>query len=499
MPRGKLGSIRLVSMEPDGTCVWRVKAEKRAGGRKSITRTIRGTERDARILAAELAKELDSTIETGMMPRITLDEYYYGMYRPWMEESGCTREHIRNVDANYEKHIGPVHGARELSSLSEEEVRLLIKESSAARNTHRYYRAILNKAFEDRYLLSKFDLRKSEINYRKAPRRKPAPWSVGEFRDALERLRGVELVETYMLVASCGMRVEEALAITPAKMVALETTSTENEVKRLLAFEIDSAYTDTDGIKTTKTPESARTATVAPLVQDRLLELIEQTRPAIVEEAPGVWVIRLFDGYTRSRHPRYETRLFKGRRKEVDGQIALLYESGQTKARWPQIEKVADGTYAVRLLCGYDDEVVKRYEEALFSGTSEEARREADRLWRDRRIMPCSHGYLNQRWRRELERAGLRYIPPSSLRSMSETFSARAGIADGVTSKLHGHTTYVTDYNNYLGIGLDDHVEAVEKINALLTDPQAATGTRKTDIKWERRAGPPGRDGGRRS
>ena len=67
---------------------------------------------------------------------------------------------------------------------------------------------------------------------------------------------------------------------------------------------------------------------------------------------------------------------------------------------------------------------------------------------------------------------------------MSETFSARAGIADGVTSKLHGHTTYVTDYNNYLGIGLDDHVEAVEKINALLTDPQAASGTRKTDIDW---------------
>lgn len=49
MPKGKLGSVRLVSTEPDGTCVWRVKAEKRAGGRRSITRTIRGTERDARI------------------------------------------------------------------------------------------------------------------------------------------------------------------------------------------------------------------------------------------------------------------------------------------------------------------------------------------------------------------------------------------------------------------------------------------------------------------
>lgn len=485
MPKGKLGSVRLVSTEPDGTCVWRVKAEKRAGGRRSITRTIRGTERDARILAAELAKELDSSVDPDCMPQVTLEEYYYGMYRPWMEDSGCTREHIRNVDANFEKHIAPRHGSRALDSLTEEEVRVLIKESSAARNTHRYYRAILNKAYEDRYIPRKFDLRKSEINYKKAPRRKPAPWSVGEFRDAIEKLRGSELVETYMLIASCGLRVEEALAISPSKMVALETTTSEGETKRLLAFEIDSAYTDVDGMKTTKTPESTRMATVAPLVQPRLIELIDQTRPILEEEAPGVWSIRLFDGYSRARHPRYETRLLKGTRSEVDGQIANMYETGRTKARWPQLEKIADGTYVVRLLCGYDDEPIKRYDEVIYAGSADEAKMEAERLWRGRRIMPCSHSYLNQRWKRELERVGLRYIPPSSLRSMSETFSARAGIADGVTSKLHGHTTYVTDYNNYLGIGLDDHVAAVEKINALLTDPQAASGTRKANIDWD--------------
>lgn len=288
-----------------------------------------------------------------------------------------------------------------------------------------------------------------------------------------------------MLIASCGLRVEEALAISPSKMVALETTTSEGETKRLLAFEIDSAYTDVDGMKTTKTPESTRTATVAPLVQPRLIELIDQTRPILEEEAPGVWSIRLFDGYSRARHPRYETRLLKGTRSEVDGQIANMYETGQTKARWPQLEKIADGTYVVRLLCGYDDEPIKRYDEVIYAGSADEAKMEAERLWRGRRIMPCSHSYLNQRWKRELERVGLRYIPPSSLRSMSETFSARAGIADGVTSKLHGHTTYVTDYNNYLGIGLDDHVAAVEKINALLTDPQAASGTRKANIDWD--------------
>lgn len=484
MAKDKLGSIRLVSTEPDGTCVWRVKAEKRTGGRRSITRTIRGTERDARILAAELAKQLDSSIDSEDMPKVTLDEYYFGIYRPWMEASGCTREHIRNVDANYEKHIRPKHGARAISTLDEEEVRLLIKESSAARNTHRYYRAILNKAYEDKYIDRKLDLRKSEINYKKASRRKPAPWSVGEFREALEKLKGLELVEMYLLVASCGLRVEEALAITPAKMKALESSSPDNGVKRLLAFEIDSAYTDTDGVKSTKTPESARTATVAPFIQDRLLELIEQTRPSLIEEAPGVWAIRLFDGYTRARHPIYESRLFKGTRREVDEQVARLYESGQTSARWPQFESVAKDTYIVRLLCGYDDEAIKRYSETIFTGTADEARREADRLWLDRRIMPCSHSYLTQRWKREIERTGLRYVPPSSLRSMSETFSARAGVADGVTSKLHGHTTYVTDYNNYLSLALDDNIAAVEKINALLTDPRAASGTRKTEIEW---------------
>lgn len=484
MAKDKLGSIRLVSTEPDGTCVWRVKAEKRTGGRRSISRTIRGTERDARILAAELAKQLDSSIDSEDMPKVTLDEYYFGMYRPWMEASGCTREHIRNVDANYEKHIRPKHGARAISSLGEEEVRLLIKESSAARNTHRYYRAILNRAYEDKYIEHKMDLRKSKINYKKASRRKPAPWSVGEFRDALEKLKGLELVEMYLLVASCGLRVEEALAITPAKMKALISSSPDNGVKQLLAFEIDSAYTDADGIKSTKTPESTRTATVVPFIQDRLMELIEQTRPSLIKEAPGVWTIRLFDGYTRARHPIYESRLFKGTRREVDEQVAQLYESGQTSARWPKFESVAKDTYIVRLLCGYDDEAIKRYSETVFVGTADEARREADRLWLDRRIMPCSHSYLAQRWKREIERAGLRYVPPSSLRSMSETFSARAGVADGVTSKLHGHTTYVTDYNNYLSLALDDNIAAVEKINALLTDPRAASGTRKTEIEW---------------
>ena len=127
MAKDKLGSIRLVSTEPDGTCIWRVKAEKRTGGRRSITRTIRGTERDARILAAELAKQLDSSIDSEDMPKVTLDEYYFGMYRPWMEASGCTREHIRNVDANYEKHIRPKPRAGPCSTLAEDEVRVLIK------------------------------------------------------------------------------------------------------------------------------------------------------------------------------------------------------------------------------------------------------------------------------------------------------------------------------------------------------------------------------------
>lgn len=485
MPKAKkIGSIRLVSTDPDGTQVWRVKTEKRAGGRKSITRTIRGTERDAQILAAELAKTLDTSIGAESMPAITLDEYYYGMYVPWMKETGCTREHMRNVTANYEKHISPYHGSRQIASLGEDEVRLLIKGSTAARNTHRYYRAILNKAYEDRYIPSKLDLRKSEINYKKVSRRKPAPWSVGEFRDAVVRLRGSELAETYLLIASCGLRVEEALALTPRKMKVLETTDANGATRKLLAFDIDSAYTDTDGHKTTKTPESIRMAAVAPFVQPRLVELIEETRPQLIEEAAGIWTIRSFDGYTRARHPRYDTRLFRGTRKEVDARIAELYETGQTKARYPKIERVSEETYVVRLLCGYDDDVIKRYAETVVSGTKEEALAKAQELWIDSRIMPCTHGYLNQRWKRALGAAGLRYIPPSSLRSMSETFSARAGIADGVTSKLHGHSSYATDYIYYLGIGLDDHVAAVEKINALLTDPTSASGTRKVEIDW---------------
>lgn len=484
MPKAKIGSIRLVSTDPDGTEVWRVKAEKRAGGRKSLTRTIRGTERDAQILAAELAKALDSSIGAESMPAITLDEYYYGMYVPWMEETGCTREHMRNVTANYEKHIRPYHGARQIATLGEDEVRLLIKGSSAARNTHRYYRAILNKAYEDRYIPAKLDLRKSEIGYKKVSRRKPAPWSVGEFRDALDKLRGSELAETYLYVASCGLRVEEALALTPRKMKVLETTDAGGSLRRLLAFDIDSAYTDTDGHKVTKTPESVRVATVAPSLQTRLIELLDETRPHVIEEAAGIWTVRSFNGYTRARHPRYDTRIFKGSRKEVDAKVAELYETGETKARYPKIERISEGTYVVRLLCGYDDDVIKRYAETIVTGTKSEAVEQAQEMWLDSRIMPCSHSYLNQRWKRALDEAGLRYIPPSSLRSMSETFSARAGIADGVTSKLHGHTSYVTDYYNYLGIGLDDHIAAADKINALLTNPASAAGTRKVDIDW---------------
>lgn len=484
MTRQKIGSIKFLYYDEDGVAVWQAKAERRAGGRRSASKRVRGTERDAQIAAAELARSLAATSKAGALPSITLDEYFYGVYQPWMRERAYTNEHISNVVKNYERHIRPAHGCLELSKIREEDARELIRTSTAAGNTHRYYRAIMNKAYEDGYLSHRFDLRRSAINYTRVVKRKPAPWSVGEFRNAMEKLKGVELCELYMLTASTGLRTEEALALKPRRLLMLESQSADGSISQLLAFDIQEAYTDADGMKRTKTTESARIATVAPVLKDRLIELVSETMPIIEELAPGVQSIRYFCGYKRSRKPVYDARIFRGSRCEVMEKVAELYESGQTAARYPKVERVAEDAYLVKLLTGYENQVVKKYDEEAFVGSAEAARKAATESWLDRRIMPCTHNYLNSRWRKALDEAGIRYIPPSSLRSMSETFSSRAGIADGVTSKIHGHTTYKTDYNNYLGIGLDDHVAAAEKINDLLTNPSAAIGTRAIGIDW---------------
>ena len=71
-------------------------------------------------------------------------------------------------------------------------------------------------------------------------------------------------------------------------------------------------------------------------------------------------------------------------------------------------------------------------------------------------------------WRSELERAGLRYIPPDMLRHTSETLMQAARLPDTLVSRLHGHTDLQTDYRHYLRPGAEQAEDAARAVHRIM-------------------------------
>lgn len=88
--------------------------------------------------------------------------------------------------------------------------------------------------------------------------------------------------------------------------------------------------------------------------------------------------------------------------------------------------------------------------------------------WAMTRLIPWGGNWFARVWRRELEIAGLRYIPPDMLRHTSETLMQAAALPDSLVSRLHGHTEIQTDYRHYLRPGAEQAEQAARAVNKIM-------------------------------
>ena len=101
--------------------VWQVRASKgrRADGtRRTVSRTVEGTERDAEIEAARLVAEMGNAANLG--ESITLEQYYWGMFRKSDSNRGRPRSAatLKQYDSQMVRNILPRIGGMPLSKIT---------------------------------------------------------------------------------------------------------------------------------------------------------------------------------------------------------------------------------------------------------------------------------------------------------------------------------------------------------------------------------------------
>ena len=182
--RSKLGSKREVA---PGKWVIRVQAGFRADGHvRRVSRTVHGTETEADIAIAQLARELG--VSQAAHAGVTLDMYYWGVFRDSPSNRGKPRSRasLREYDGQMCNYISPVLGGIDISEITHDMMRGCIERSGAPAKTKTTLRAVMRRAYDDGWVTVE-PFRRRVI----APKAKQAPvepWSIPEAAEALRRL-----------------------------------------------------------------------------------------------------------------------------------------------------------------------------------------------------------------------------------------------------------------------------------------------------------------------
>lgn len=422
--------------------------------------------------------------ESSVRTKLTLDEYFYNFFLPGLEVDGRTKATIDDYKRSYERLIQPFHGSKKIDRIKEDAVRRLIRESKTPKKALVTYRSVLNRAKDDELIPKRIDLK--GIKFEKPQRKAKSPWTPSEALDAARRLEGEELVELAFLIGMSGLRREEMLAIRPCDMSFIVRQGKDGNETKNLILNITHAYTDIDGFKTTKTPESIRQVAVIPLFQERLLELVEATKPHIVQLGKGQWSIRFHNGWRRQTFGTYEAQLIESTdMREVDRQLKELYPHGDLLGHRPRligIKPESGEGYVVQALNGYDSKCVPKYKTVIMAGSREEIEERAYNQWAQTRILNCKGDYLARCWTIALRRKQVRLIPISQLRHTSESLMVAGGISSTTVQKLHGHSTFDTDYRYYIGYGADVLTDTADALNAYLCSINTGLATKTEEV-----------------
>lgn len=477
MPKDKIGSIRLLGRDDKGLDIWYIQVQVGSNkNRQTAFGTIHGSRREAELLAAQLKTQLIATPKVAM--RMTLDEYFNSIFIPnhcdkvnMPGSKPLARATVKDYKLVYERWISPAHGSRDIADIDESDVRGLVERCTSKRGVLRTYRVIMNKARADCVIPRKLDLDDIQAPVRKMARE--PRWSASEILLASKKLKGIEPVELFLLIGSSGLRMEEVLALTPRKLKTIKSMRN-GRMTEHLAYQVDTAYTDIDGMKATKTEGSVRLSPAVIKFAPRILEIVESMRPTIVQVSPGCYNIGVITGYGRKRIDLYETEEFEGTADEADKRAREIDASrrrpgGNLKVK---VEPSTSG-WVLKIPTGCRYEAVRNYEHEVYQGSRHGAEKYAMERWMDMRLIPMTATALRNNWRKALAEAGLRKVPPSFLRKSSENLMISSNVPVATVQKIHGHATFSTDYKHYYDIDLAGVIDAAEVVGEHLMTQNA--------------------------
>ena len=134
----------------------------------------------------------------------------------------------------------------------------------------RTYRAVLRAAWYDELLTD--EPFKKPFRYPRKKTTKLDVWSAYEVSQAIEKLRGDSLYGIFLCMAGAGLRREEGLALNweDIEFVPYEKNTDGKVIHWMARIKVFAAYTKLDGEKTTKTDNSFRIVSLAPIFADPL-------------------------------------------------------------------------------------------------------------------------------------------------------------------------------------------------------------------------------------
>ena len=272
-----VGHVRKLA---DGKYWVKVQHGYRSDGKPRVkTATVYGTEREARMRAAELAQQMGASLACG--DNLTLSDYYWRVFRLGNSNRGKPRSKstLRMYDAEFAKHIEPVVGDMRLNDIKHAHIRRCVEDSPCQDRTKRVLRAVLRKAYDDEFLEEEPFRRR--VPTRTVKKEQVQPWTVPEAAEALEAFRAVDpRLEMYLIYGLSGMRKEEALGQRPCDYVVTRAYDVATgEMVDTEQFRIKQVYTAEDGVKETKTDFSERAVPVLYVARGRFRELLASTRP----------------------------------------------------------------------------------------------------------------------------------------------------------------------------------------------------------------------------
>lgn len=467
MAKDRIGNIRFMGRDKDGIEVWSVQVQVGSNdSRTTLYERVHGSRREAELVAVRMKLALETAPQP--VEELTLDEYYGFIFKPrHCVEAGLARATIMDYDKVYSKWVSPTHGSLKISKITRRDIAELIDGCSSKRNVKRLYRRIMNCAYRDHYAPNIIDFQGIDAPAKK--RSAPARWSGKEILQAAEALRGREPVELYLMLASPGLRMEEALAVRPEDIFSIVEEGDSGSKERLVV-NVRRAYTDCDGIKETKTPESVRCLPMISRFVPRAKELVSSLAPQIEAVGEDSFVIRYVSGWKRKRFDQYQDKLVEGTFEDAEKEAAAIDESRPRPAGTlrTRIYPLRSGFWRLMVPVGCSYGTARIYEEEAYFGTYDEARYHAYEVWKGRRLLSCTAAYLRGRWNAELKANGLRPVPPSFLRKSSESMMVAAKVPSTVVQKLHGHSTFTTDYEHYIDIDLEAIVDASNAVESHL-------------------------------